>query len=198
MQMSTVLRPVGPLPPRIYWIRRGVMLLVIFIVILVVALSCSGGGGGATPSAGPTTTPKTTASSQPTQCTAASLKLTLSTDQTTYSIGSPATFTGTFTNTSTTPCTMTLSPANETWTVTSGTPTIWTNAHCQSSQTARVTTIRPNGTRHVSIQWDGKVQAAGTCTPASEAQSGVYVVRASLDGVTAPTGAVFHITPSGQ
>jgi len=75
---------------------------------------------------------------------------------------------------------------------------IWTNQHCQSSQLARVTTIKPGSTRHVSIQWDGKVQNSGTCTPGSQAQSGVYVVRATLDGVTAATGAVFHITPTGQ
>jgi hypothetical protein len=194
--VSTVLRPVGPLPPGVYWRRRAFLLLALVLIIIVIAVSCS--GGSSKPSAGPNPRPSVTTTPTAAACTPASLKLTLSTDATTYAVGASPTFSGAFTNTSSTPCKMTFSPANETWTVTSG-PTVWTNAHCQRSQLTHSKTIRPGGSRTVSFQWDGKtlVSTAG-CTPGSQAQNGTYILHATLDGVPANSGAVFHITPSGQ
>jgi hypothetical protein len=197
MVVSTVLRPVGPLPPRTYWVRRGVLLGAILLVIIIIAVSCSG-GSSKTPTAGHTPGPQTsTTTTPPAACLPTSLKLALQTDKPIYAIGSPATFTGVFTNVTTVACQLTLTPANETWKVTSGTPTIWTNQACQRSQLAKTKTIPPGGTRKVHIQWDGKVQTSG-CTAGEAAQSGTYVLRATLDGYTAQTGAVFHYTPNGQ
>jgi hypothetical protein len=130
-------------------------------------------------------------------CAPTSLKLALQTDKPIYAIGSTPTFIGVFTNVTTSACKLTISPANETWKVTSGTPTIWTNSACQRSQLAKTKTISPGGTRRVRIQWDGKVQTP-PCTPGDPAQSGTYVLRATLDGYTASSGAVFHFTPTGQ
>jgi hypothetical protein len=195
--VSTVLRPVGPLPPGVYWRRRALLLLALIVIIIVIAVSCSGGGGGK-PTANPN--PRPTASTTPTAgpCAPTALKLTLSTDATTYAVGATPTFIGAFTNTSATTCKLTLSPANETWTVTSG-PTVWTNAHCQRSQLAHTKTIRPGGSRTVSFQWDGKTLVTTTgCTPGNQAQPGVYTLLATLDGLQASGGAVFHITRTGQ
>ncbi len=46
--MSTLLRPSGPLPPGIYWVRRLVALLVVLAVLLILwwVISAIGGGGG--------------------------------------------------------------------------------------------------------------------------------------------------------
>jgi hypothetical protein len=195
--VSTVLRPVGPLPPRIYWVRRGVLLAAVLLLIIIIAVSCSG-GGTKKPTAGNTPGPQTTpTSTNVAACLPTSLKLALQTDKPIYAIGSPATFTGVFTNITAVACRLTMSPANETWKVTSGTPTVWTNEACQRSQVARTKTIAPGGSRRVHIQWDGKVQTSG-CTAGDPAQSGTYVLRATLDGYTAQTGAVFHYTPNGQ
>jgi hypothetical protein len=169
----------------------------VLLLIIIIAVSCSG-GGSKKPTTGNTPGPQTTNTSSPVAaCLPTSLKLTLQTGQPIYAIGSMPTFIGVFTNVTTVACRLTVSPATETWKVTSGAPTIWTNAACQRSSLAKTKTIPPGGTRRVRIQWDGKVQASG-CTPADPAQSGTYVLRASLDGYTASKGAVFHFTPNGQ
>jgi cytoskeletal protein RodZ len=65
--VGTVLHPVGPLPPRAYWLRR---VLIVLLVVLVVALVwwLFAGLSGGTPAAGPTGSgsPSTTASTTPT------------------------------------------------------------------------------------------------------------------------------------
>jgi hypothetical protein len=175
-----------------------VLLGAVSLLIIIVAVSCSGGGGGKPNATNDTPGPQITNSSTPAPaCLPTSLKLALQTDQPIYAIGSSATFTGVFTNVTTAACKLTLSPANETWKVTSGTPTVWTNEACQRSQVARTKTIAPGGSRKVHILWDGKVQSSG-CTAGEAAQSGTYVLRATLDGYSANSGAVFHYTPNGQ
>jgi hypothetical protein len=166
--------------------------LVLLVIIILIAVSCSGGGGGS-PSANPPTTPSATNSAIPVPCPLTSLKLTLRTNHLDYPVASTPVFTGVFSNTSSEACRYTFSPASETWTVTSGTPTIWTNKNCTRSQLARTVTIRAGGTRRVRITWDGKSQIA-PCTSGTAVSPGTYVLRATLDGVTAATGAVFHIT----
>jgi cytoskeletal protein RodZ len=65
--VGTVLHPVGPLPPRAYWLRR---VLIVLLVVLVVALVwwLFAGLSGGTPAAGPTGSgsPSTTPSATPT------------------------------------------------------------------------------------------------------------------------------------
>lgn len=51
--MSAVTRPRGPLPSRVYWTRRLVLLAVAFALVFGVAHLLGGGGGGNEPSAQP-------------------------------------------------------------------------------------------------------------------------------------------------
>ncbi|HTY71704.1 MAG TPA: hypothetical protein VMI11_04670 [Actinomycetes bacterium] len=60
--MSSLLRPVGPHPPGVYWVRRLVALVLVVAVLLILfwlwgALT----GGGGSPSAGPSTSVSTSA-----------------------------------------------------------------------------------------------------------------------------------------
>jgi hypothetical protein len=191
--MSTVLRPVGPQPPRVYWVRRGFVLLGIVIVILVIAESCSGGGspsaGGHHPNPGGSQTPT---AAQP--CTTTQIKLTISADKTLYAIGESPKFKGVFTNVSAAACTLTEAPANEDWTVTSGPATIWTTKGCVTSQRTKTKTIQPGLTRTVSITWDGRQYT--NCQPSSDLKNGQYLLRATLDGFTPKSGAVFDMSNS--
>ena len=51
-----MLRPVGSLPPRVYWRRRAVLLAVLVAVILLVALTVHAlGSSGTEAKAGPST-----------------------------------------------------------------------------------------------------------------------------------------------
>jgi len=193
--MSTVLRPVGDLPPRVYWVRRGFILLGILVLILVIAESCAGGGSG-TPSAN---RPRVTATGSqspgpPQPCAAGQVRLTVTSDKTNYAIGETPVFTGVFTNISSTPCTITEAPAQEQWTVTSGPATIWTTVGCVSSHRAKTKTIRPGQTRSVSITWDGKQY--DKCQPSADVKNGQYVMRAKLDGFMPAQGQVFDMSNS--
>ena len=51
--MSAVTRPLGPLPPRVYWTRRLLLLVVVLALVFGVARLLGGGGGGNGPSAQP-------------------------------------------------------------------------------------------------------------------------------------------------
>ena len=85
MRVSTLLQPTGPLPPRVYWVRRLVVLVLLVLLVLAIGWTWSlltgdddpasttpGPSGSATPtpspsaSATPTKTPKPTASADPT------------------------------------------------------------------------------------------------------------------------------------
>jgi hypothetical protein len=123
--MSSVVNPVGPLPPRVYWVRRLVVLGVPLILILIIAVSCSGGGGKKSPTAGtggPSTTPTVTTSttSDPNAaCVPGDLSATLAVDAADgiYQVGATPTFTATITNVSASTCKFTSAPANEIWKV---------------------------------------------------------------------------------
>lgn len=193
--MSTVLRPAGPLPPRVYWVRRGFILLGVLILILVIAESC-GGGGGSPSATGNNPNPinsQTPATPQP--CTPTDVELTLKADQANYAIGEQPKFTGTFTNNGTAACTVTESQATENWTVTSGPTTIWTTKGCTRPQLAKSKTLQPAGSKSVSITWDGK-QYDSSCKPTADLQNGQYLLKANLDGFAAKSGVVFDMSAS--
>jgi len=196
--VSTVLRPVGPLPPRVYWQRRAIPLGALFVVILIIAVSCSGGGskkpGANAPNPSTTNSPGATAALP---CQTSQISLTLTSDKPTYVLGETPAFTGTFSNTSATACKLTFAPSNETWTVTSGTDQIWTTTGCTSSQIAETKTIRPGRTRSVSITWNGKRIAAG-CKVGGDIANGTYVLNATLDGIKAPQPLPFHFVKATQ
>lgn len=50
---STVTRPRGPLPPRVYWVRRLLVLAVALALVFGIARVLGGGGGGSAPGARP-------------------------------------------------------------------------------------------------------------------------------------------------
>ncbi len=62
--MSAVTRPLGPLPPRVYWTRRLLLLVVVLALVFGVARLLGGsGGGGNGPSAQPAAADASTPSS---------------------------------------------------------------------------------------------------------------------------------------
>ena len=198
--MSSVLDPVGPLPPRVYWTRRVFVIGVpLFLLILIIAVSCSGGGGKPAANGPNPRTSNSPAAPQP--CTTTDVVLTLATDHDgtsgnpTYTIGETPKFTGTFTNRSANACTLSYSTANEDWTVVSGTTTIWTTKGCTSSTAkTKTVTLAAGGTKTRSITWDGKEYTK--CQPTTTLQPGQYVLRADLDGHQPAAGTVFQMTSS--
>jgi hypothetical protein len=140
------------------------------------------------------TTASSPAATQVSACDPTALKLVLSTDSTSYVSGHSATLIGKFSNPGTSPCTFSVDPSKEIWTIKSGSALVWSNANCTTSSTAKQVTIKAGGTKKVSTVWDGFRLAASGCDKGSVATNGEYTLHATLDGVTPPTFAVFHIT----
>lgn len=193
--MSTLLRPVGPREPRVYWVRRAALVVVVLIVIFVIAKACSGGGGGkpaAGPAPRPSVTPTHTKPAVP-ACQADALTLKLSTDTTTYTVGQAPTLIGTFSNPTGTTCKLSRAASDEVWTVTSGPATVWTTQGCPPAQSVpKQLKIQAGATKVVNLQWDGHVRGS-SCQDGAVAQAGTYVLHATLDGVKG-TKSPFHIT----
>jgi len=193
--VSTVLRPVGPNAPWVYWIRRIVLLAVIvLVVVLIVALLPS--GGSPKPAAshhhnspGPSQTPTTTALAL---CDPSVVTLALGTDSDTYHAGDSPKLSGVFSNPSTTACKIVASPAKQVWRVMSGTDLIWTTKGCASAVTGRTIKLEPGATKTISIVWDGRRIDPG-CTAGATALPGEYVLHAKIAGITGKI-AVFHVT----
>jgi hypothetical protein len=195
--MSSVLYPVGPQPPRVYWVRRFVVLGVPLLLILIIAVSCAGGGGKKSPTAGsgsgPTSSPTQTQTSDPNAaCVPGDLSATLalSAPDGIYQVGDTPTFTATITNVSASSCKFTSAPANEIWTVVTGADKFWTTAGCPNGTGSTTKSLAAGATQKLTITWAGKRELPG-CTHGSAAPAGTYVLRARLDGVKAQP-AVFH------
>jgi hypothetical protein len=201
--VSTVLRPIGPHEPRVYWIRRGIVLAVPLIIILLLATTCGGGGGGGgKKKSGGGATPVITPSNTPTKtvvpaCTTTQLKLTLTTDTEQYTPGQAPQLIGTFKNADGPTCKLARSADDEDWTIQSGTPTVWTTHGCSSSDTSIPKSIKitAGGSKIVKTTWDGKLRTSD-CTESDVAQPGTYTLHATLDGVAAASPHVFHIISS--
>jgi hypothetical protein len=195
--MSSLLFPVGPLPPRVYWIRRLVVLGLPLVLIAAIAASCSGGGSpsaGAAGGHGPTSTPASSHSpSANAACVAGELSATLTTSAPgdIYQVGQSPVFIATITNVSASPCQFTSNPANEIWTVITGADKFWTTAGCPAADTSASTkSLAPGASQKITITWDGKRLDPG-CTHGSPAQPGTYRLHARLDGVPAKQ-VIFH------
>lgn len=206
-----VLHPVGPEPASTYWRRRSV-LLVMSLVVLLLLRSCVGGGssprrtGDAKPTAtpSPSASPASRVSSSPSPtasaatvsasrpCADTELRLVVSTDDTSYPVGSAPTFTLVVTNTSATPCTRDLGPTAVSLLVVSGTARQWSSDDCQPASGHEPTVLAPGKATQVArIQWSGKKSQVGCPSPRESASAGTYQVSGRLGTLTSAR-AVFH------
>lgn len=201
--VSTVLRPVGPHEPRVYWLRRAVVIGLILVLIVVLTEAFAGGSSKPPKKNRPVTHPSTTttatssastpATTTVSACSPTALTLALSTDSDSYKAGQSVKLIGAFSNSGTSSCTLSVAPSREIWTVKSGTDTIWTSKHCVSSDLAKQVTIKAGGRNTVSTVWDGHRQDPG-CASGAVALRGEYTLSATLDGMAAKTAAIFHVT----
>jgi hypothetical protein len=180
--VSSLLSPVGPERPAVYWLRRIVVIVILVALVLLVAHACS--GGSTKPAADArrgvvsSTSPQPSGSSSPPatpRCTPADLSVSLATDSSTYPVGWKPKFT----------------VASRKWTVTSGPVTTWTTAGCHLTGSPMKARLASTRTATVSITWDAH-RNDSSCAIGSAALPGTYVLRGTFDGVTAAP-AVFHV-----
>ena len=193
--VSTVLRPVGPEPPSVYWRRRLLVIGALLLVLLLFWLLFlrGGGSGSATPSgsASPTATSSPAASTSPAQTTSTSpsptatetgvaackddaIAVKASTDAATYPAGSDVKMTLTITNTGKVACTRDVgSKANE-LVITSGGYAVWSSDDCNPGGNSNVVTMKPKDVYASTVTWDGTVTEGKCRTNAPEAKPGSY------------------------
>ncbi len=174
--MSSVVHPKGPLPPKVYWRRRLVVLGIAVVVIVVLVLifiprggapnpGSTGGtgeiGGGATPT--PTTTPG--AACDPTR-----VALTADTDKTEYAAGELPQLWFTVENKTSQPCAIEIGGEDMVYALTSpsgsGDEMYWTTADCTKTETVVGTpvTLKPGiPVPNDKISWPRTRSTPGDC-----------------------------------
>jgi hypothetical protein len=195
---NALLRPVGPQPARVYWVRRSVLLAVVLVIVLVVAYSCSSSGSGTPrrPTADRSHRPQPSASSSPSTaatCKPGDLNVVATTDAVSYPAGTVPNFTASVTNNSGVSCRLPSAPADRVWTVTSGADQVWTTSDCPQSAAEVLHLLKSGHSVTYTQSWDRQRSASGCASPGTTAGPGTYVLTVSIAGKRSPQ-AVFHLT----
>lgn len=198
-----VLRPAGPLPARVYWFRRlvvvGIPLLVVAVVVWVLVgrgASTPEDGAGADPGqdaapATDATEPAEDDSTGPTACDPQTLALTLTADGTSYAAGALPTLTVTLTNDGPDACLIDVGEAQREVVITSGADRIWSSRDCAAPETqAREILLAPGTADATQLQWPRVRSAQGCPAGQPEALPGTYSAALTL-GALAPAPVVF-------
>jgi len=213
--MSGVARPRGPLPPRVYWTRRALVLVVAFLLVFGIARVLGGGSDGKSP-AGDTAeqaaadqTPSTTTSATDTPkakpgkkkkpvlaqpdgpCDPADITVKARIERAANDgrIGIPLMLTGTDAA-----CTWTVSPSSLVVKIISGDDRIWSSQQCPRLVPQQAVVVRSAVATKVVLIWNGR-RSDEDCTSASAgfALPGSYhVIAAALGGE--PTDVQFLLT----
>ena len=196
------LRPVGDLPPRVYWARRLVVLLIVALVALLVWWLWPSGGDDTTATSGePSPTPslsttpslspepsETTTSKTPkpsdAPCEDSDIEVTVRTDSSTYPTGEDPTIAFTVTNVSDTTCVRDVGQAANELKVSSGGVTVWSSDFCNPGGDPDLLTMEPGDNYKGDFTWS-RVLATKDCpTPLEQADPGTYQVVALNGDVT--------------
>lgn len=200
--MSAVLHPVGPRGPRVYWVRRLVVIALVVVLVVgafLVAQALRGGAAGPSDGGQPAVTDVPTdsaaedvAAEGPAACAPTDLAVTLTTDAGSYAPGTPVVLTVAITNNAATSCTVDAGEASREIVVTSGTDRIWSSFDCPTEPAERLLLL-PSGARdEVAITWGRTRSAAGCPADQPAPRAGTYTAVASVAGA-ASTAAVFDL-----
>jgi len=205
--MSSVTRPRGPLPARVYWTRR-VLLAVVALGLVVGIEHLLGGGSGAngpsarpvgadvsaSPSSRPTTpqasptkhartgSPTPTPLAVPTgSCPDSDVVVTPAVHGIPYA-GRPVIFDLQLTTSQSPACTWTVSKRTLVVRLTSGTDRIWSTQDCPDAISPQQVVVRRDVPTAISVKWRGQ-RSDGTCSDTNPwALPGYYHVTAAAIG----------------
>lgn len=192
--VSSVLEPVGPEPPSVYWRRRLVVILAAVVVLAFIIFLLSNLFGGssddqvvATPVESPTATVDPGAVRE---CTDADLEVTASLrdDATSFPQGDPIEFDINIKNISSEPCTRNVGTDNNSFEVTSGSVRVWNSDDCAAETTAAVETLPAVAATgefyRAFVVWDQVISQEGCPAGQPSAQPGTYEVIATNGDVS--------------
>lgn len=195
--MGSLLHPVGPEEPRVYWVRRslvGVLALVLVVGIAWLAWPKEPAVSAVPPPVPPSTTP-TVASSPttvaptpspsptptgPVACDPTLMKLDVAGFQKVKVGAKNTAFTLTVTNNTKVACILTISPKTYKLTVSSGKDRIWSTAHCEKWLPAKKLTLEPGAIHEFGVKWTLRRSSEGCKLAKDQLKPGTYVATASL------------------
>lgn len=202
--MSTIKRPVGPQPSKVYRRRRLLVVLgLIAVLVVVILIIVRPGSGAATPRTAPTQTSSSKASKPSTPvrttiptaaaqadgapCRAANVAVDALTDKDVYAPGEQPQLSLALTNTGSASCTINAGTSQQVYTVTSGTEVYWKSTDCQTNPVDTVILLLPGKkvTSHP-ITWDRTRSDPSTCAAtrvAAPATGASYHVSTSVNGI---------------
>ncbi len=193
------MRPTGPLPPGVYWVRRGLVVLVVLVVLVAlwwVFLRSDAAPSTAepTPSITPSvsSTPSSTASSTPSvsptasstsspaqpDCVAKAIEVSVTTDRTSYPEGVLPVFSLTVTNTGDVTCRRDVGQQALELVVTSGDVQAWSSDDCNPGGPSAVRVFGPGDEFVQQVTWSRQLSEPGCPTGEPLADAGQYQVVA--------------------
>lgn len=180
--MSSLLSPLGPEPPTVYWIRRGAIVVVV-ITLIVGAWWLIGSlrGGDATPTSSPTgsasaeatgdaadagtddasASPEASQPAEIVECVDSAILVEATTDSSTYPVGSTPKLTLTISNTGDVACRRDVGPKANELEITSGGYHVWSSDDCNASGKSKLITMQPGDKVASSITWNGRLSQKG-------------------------------------
>jgi len=193
--MGSVLHPVGPQAPGVYWVRRALVLLVLLAVVSLVVwalwpkpaaitavpaptttqTAASAESPASTPAATPSPSPTPTG---PVACEPGATKLAIS-GYKRVKAGAKQVFSLSATNRGEAACILAVKPATTELTVTSGKDRIWSTADCDAWLPSKTVTLKPGAVHEFSITWPTKRSQKECKTSKDAVRPGTYVGTAS-------------------
>lgn len=207
--MSTVARPRGPLPARVYWTRRLALLTLVLLTCWLMLRWIDGGGSGAAPSGGDETPAAATetddAEQQTTRerksgdrvrtarirtvaesferpredCDLTKVRVVPSVADPVYS-GEPAQVTLRVSSSSSTACSLGIDADHLLVSITSGRDLVWDSTKCDDAIAARELALQPRWSSLVDVTWSGRHSGRNCAPDASVAEPGTYKVEAAV------------------
>lgn len=189
-----VLRPAGPLPSRVYWTRRFVVLgLPLLVVIAIVWVLVGRGGspqdandvnaegsGEQQPADGAEDEPADAGAPQ--ACAPEALALTLAADSASYAAAAIPTFTVTLANTGEADCLVDAGSGQLEIAIVSGEDRIWSSRDCPAGAAERKLLLGPGQSDVTQVQWTRVRSAEGCATGLPAVKSGTYSATLAVAG----------------
>ena len=198
--MGSLLQPVGPQKPRVYWIRRSLVLVVIVAVVAAVwAIWPKGSGIPAAPvspsaSVTPPVSPSPSATSStpkpspsptgPVACDPTLMKLAVAGFEKIKVDAKNTAFTLSVTNNTKTACILRISEKTYELTVTSGKDRIWSTADCKKWLPAKKRTLKGGAVHEFEVKWTLRRSSEGCKLTKDQLKPGTYVATGTLSGKT--------------
>ena len=207
--MSTVARPRGPMPTRVYWVRRLVLLAVVVLVGWLTIRWIDGGDSGATPPEDETPA-AATESDDPTpaadrdpkksrdknrtarvdtvaetferpreDCDLTDVLVVPSVTEPAYA-EEPVRLSLRISSDSSSPCSVSLDAESLLVVISDGDDTVWDSTHCEDDIPVRDLALQPRWSTLIDLTWSGRHSGRNCASDATPAEPGTYTVEAAM------------------